>query len=451
MKDMTKGNPLKIIFMFSLPILFGSIFQQFYNMVDVIMVGRILGVDALAAMGATGALFGLLLSLAIGLVMGFSIKVAQYFGAEDFVSMRKAIANMLSLSIVCGILITILACVLAYPLLELLQTPDNIIDQSFSYLIIMFGGTLITILYNFGACVLRAIGDSKTPLYFLIISSILNIGLDYICIATLHMGIAGAAVATLLAQSVSVILCILYLFKRYEFLIPQRHDFTFGGSMMFDQFSLGLSMALMNSIVSIGSVVLQSAVNALGSTYIAAHTAARKISEMFMQPISSIGMATTTFASQNYGAKCYKRIHEGVRKSVLLGAIMSLMVVVISFTCIDFLISFFVDAKEIEVVEIAGLYMRINSIFYVALVMVLIYRNVLQGLGKKVVPIVTSIVEMGVKIIATFAFTPSLGYIGIAIAEPTAWVLMAIILYWGYHSYSKTLLQLHEEEVIANG
>lgn len=439
MKDMTKGNPLKIIFFFSLPILFGSIFQQFYNMVDTIMVGRILGVDALAAMGSTGPLFGLVLSLTIGLVMGFSIKVAQCFGAEDHASMRKAIWNMFFLSMICGVLITIISCVSSRWMLESLQTPENIIDMANQYLLIMFGGALITILYNLGACVMRAVGDSKTPLYFLIISSIINIALDYVFIAVLQVGIAGAAIATLIAQAFSVLLCVVYFMKRYRFLIPTKADLGWDGVMVKDQFGLGVSMALMNSIVSIGSVVLQSAVNNLGSTVIAGHTAARKISEMFMQPVSSLGMAATTFASQNYGAKLYARIREGVNKSVLLGGIISLIVALLSWTCIDVLIGFFVDASEVEVVDVASYYMRINSLFYIALVMVLTYRNVLQGFGKKAMPIFTSILEMVVKVVATYALTPWLAYTGIAIAEPIAWVLMAVCLYFAYHSYSKTL------------
>lgn len=445
MKEMTKGNPIKIIFMFSLPILFGNIFQQFYVMADTIMVGRILGVDALAAMGATSALFGLVLFMAIGLVMGFSIKIAQFFGAQDHHSMRLAVVNTFVLTILCGIFFTIVSTVFASPMLELLNTPADIIGMSYDYLIIMFAGTLITMLYNFGACVLRAIGDSKTPLYFLILSSIVNIILDYLFIAEFQMGIAGAAIATLIAQGLSVVLCLMYMVKKYPFLLPHKEDFHCDWKMIGDQFALGISMGLMNSVVSVGSVVLQSAVNSLGATYIAAQTAARKISELFMQPIGSIGMATTTFASQNFGAKKFSRIKEGVKKSIMLGAGMSLFVILISFTCIDFLMSFFVDPSEVEVVGIAAYYMRVNSLFYVALVMVMIYRNVLQGFGKKVVPIVTSVIEMLVKIIATFTFTPILGYTGIVIAEPVAWVLMAIILFVGYHSYVKTLKDAEEE------
>lgn len=440
MKDMTKGSPLKIIFLFSLPILFGSVFQQFYNMADTMMVGKILGIDALAAMGATAPLFGLVMSLAIGLVMGFSILVAQYFGAQKMDHMRKAIANMFMLSLVCGVIITICFCLMTDAMLEVLDTPAEIIGMSKSYLIILFAGTLITIFYNFGACVLRAVGDSKTPLYFLIFSSLVNIALDYLFIAIFHMGIAGAAIATLIAQGLSVILCLWYMVKKYPFLIPKKSDCVFPRAMIRDQLGMGISMGLMNSIVSIGSVVLQSAVNSLGSVVIAGHTASRKLSEMFMQPIASLGMAATTFASQNYGAKQYERIREGIKKTNLLGGIVSLAVILISWTCIEYLVRLFVDVTEVEVMETAAYYMRINSLFYMALVMVLTYRNVLQGFGQKTVPIFTSILEMVVKCVVTFTLAPVLGYTGIAIAEPIAWVLMAICLYFGYHRYTKKLV-----------
>lgn len=450
MKDMTSGKPLKIIFLFSMPILFGSIFQQFYNMVDIIMVGKILGLNALAAMGATSAILGLVLMLAIGMITGYSIPIARYYGADDHERMKKAVANTITFSIITGILLTILSLLLSYPILSILDTPADIIDMSNGYLYVMFGGTIITVLYNVGACILRAVGDSKTPLYFLIFSSILNIFLDYVFIAMFGFGIDGAAYATLIAQALSVILCFVYLIKKYQFLIPEKKDFKIEKAMALDQLGLGISMGLMNSIVSVGSVILQSAVNGLGATTLAAHTAARKISEMLMQPMGSIGMATTTFASQNFGAKKYHRIHEGVKQSILLSSIWSLLVVLLSFTVITFFIKFFVDAAETEVIATAAYYMRINSICYFVLGALFVYRNVLQGLGKKVVPILSSFVELVVKVATTFALTPLFGYTGIVLSEPLSWILMTILLYFGYRHYIKNLpsIDLEPEEVV---
>lgn len=450
MKDMTEGNPLKIIFLFSLPILFGNIFQQFYNMADTIMVGRILGVDALAAMGATAPLFGLATSLSIGLVMGFSILVAQHFGAQREQQIREAIANMLVLSFICGVIITICFVLLAEPLLQLLGTPVQIIGMAQSYLMILFGGTLISVFYNFAACALRAVGDSKTPLYFLMFSSVINVGLDYLFIAEFQLGISGAAFATLIAQALSVLLCFFYIRHSYQFLIPKKSDFVFDEVMIKEQFGMGISMALMNSIVSIGSVVLQSAVNSLGSMVIAGHTASRKISEVFMQPISSFGMAATTFASQNFGAKQFARIHEGVKKTILMGGLFSLLVLVVSWTCIEPIIALFVEDTQVEVIAIAAFYLKINSIFYIALVLVITYRNVLQGFGQKKIPILTSILEMIVKLAATFTLVPVLDYTGVVIAEPIAWICMAVCLYTGYRNYTGRLGYFDQKQTEKN-
>lgn len=433
MKDLTKGSPIKLIFMFALPVLLGNIFQQFYNLADTMMVGKILGIEALAAMGATGSISGLVLGMSMGVTVGFSILVAQYYGAKDMENMKKAVAGTIYLSILSGIVITIVALLLNRPILELLGTPDNIINSSYKYLTIIFAGVMISILYNTGASLLRALGDSKTSLYFLIIGTVINIGLDYVFIANLKMDVSGAAYATLISQAISVVLCVIYIYKRYPILMITRKDFHFPKGMLMNQLMMGISMGLMNSIVSIGSVILQSAVNGLGSVVIAGHTAARKISEMFMQPLVSIGIAATTFASQNLGAGHIDRIKEGIRKSVLLSFSWATFTVILSYTGIRYLILIMLDASETEAISIAVTYMRINSLFYFALAVLFIYRNVLQGIGKKTVPIISSIIEMLVKVGTTFALVPSLGYFGIAICEPIAWVLMTIFLVFFFY------------------
>lgn len=433
MKDLTTGSPIKLIFMFALPVLLGNVFQQFYNLVDTMMVGKLIGIDALAAMGATASLSGLVLGLSMGITVGFSILIAQYYGAKDTENMKKAVAGTIYLSMICGIVITIVALLLNRPILEMLSTPDNIIDTSYQYLVIIFAGTLISIFYNIGASVLRALGDSKTPLYFLIIGTVINIILDYVCIASLSLGVAGAAYATLIAQAFSVLLCVLYIKKKYPVLLLEKEDFQFPKGMLANQFAMGVSMGLMNSIVSIGSVILQSAVNSMGSVIIAGHTAARKLSEMFMQPMVSIGIAATTFASQNLGAGHIDRIKEGIRKSVLMSFIWATFTIILSFTGVRYLILIMLDASEVEAIQIAEYYLRINTVFYYSLAALFIYRNVLQGIGKKTVPIVSSIIEMLVKIAATFLLVPSLGYLGIAICEPIAWILMTVVLMFFFY------------------
>lgn len=450
MKDLTKGSPIKLIFMFALPVLLGNVFQQFYNLADTMMVGKILGIDALAAMGATGSISGLVLGLSMGITVGFTILVAQYYGAKDMENMKKAVAGTIYLSIVCGIVITIVSLLLNRPILEMLGTPDNIIDLSYKYLFIIFAGVMISILYNTGASLLRALGDSKTPLYFLIVGTVINIGLDYVFIAIFRMDVSGAAYATLISQAISVILCVVYIKQKYPILMLKKEDFQFPKGMLMNQFTMGVSMGLMNSIVSIGSVILQSAVNGLGSVVIAGHTAARKISEMFMQPMVSIGIAATTFASQNLGAGHIDRIKEGIKKSVLLSFSWATFTVILSFTCIRYLILIMLDASEVEAISIAVYYMKINSVFYYSLAALFIYRNVLQGIGKKTVPIVSSIIEMLVKVVTTFALVPSLGYLGVAVCEPIAWVIMTIFLMYFFYKDERFKRKPYNNEVIVD-
>ena len=274
------------------------------------------------------------------------------------------------------------------------------------------------------ASMMRSIGDSRTPLYFLIIASILNVALDYIFIAIIQLGVAGAAYATVIAQLVSVILCFLYMRKKYPMFIVKKEDFHVEREILRKQLSMGISMGLMNSIVSLGSVILQSAVNSLGEVTIAAHTAARKVVEMFMQPLISIAIADTTFVSQNLGAQRFSRIRAGMKSSVWISFLWVCIVVLLSFTCIDFFIGFLVNAKQTEVISLAAYYTRISSVFYFILAVLFIYRNGLQGLGNGRGPIISSCIEMAVKIAATFALIPFTGYTGVCLAEPIAWSLM---------------------------
>lgn len=428
MKNMTTGNTTKLILGFALPVLLGNIFQQFYMMADTMMVGRILGVQALAAMGATSSLSGLVLGLTTGVSMGVSVMIAHYYGARDEAKMKQACAGCIKLCAISVCIIFIVALALKVPLLHLLQTPESIMEMSDTYLTIIIFGLFVTMAYNAMASMLRAIGDSKTPLYFLIVASLTNVLLDYIFIANFHMGIAGAGYATLISQALSVVLCFIYLKKKYPIFILKRGEFHVEKSILKRQITMGISMGLMNSIVSIGSVVLQSAVNGLGELTIAAHSAARKIVEMFMQPLVSIAIADTTFVSQNIGAHKFHRIREGIKHSLWISFIWVVFVIFISFTCIDFFIGFLVSAQQSKVIELAAYYTRISSVFYFALAALFIYRNSLQGLGNGRIPIVSSCIEMGVKVVATFALIPYTGYTGICLAEPIAWTLMAPVL-----------------------
>ncbi|MEG2684692.1 MAG: MATE family efflux transporter [Erysipelotrichaceae bacterium] len=428
MKNMCEGPVLKTLLMFAMPLVLGSLFQQLYNVTDTIIVGQVLGINSLQAMGATSPLYGLILSLTIGLVNGIAIPIAKYFGAKDYDNMRKAIANTFVYCTVIGIAMTIVALIINVPLLELLKTPDKLIGMSSSYLGIISSGLIIAVLYNVLGCVLRSVGDSKTPLYFLILSAFINIILDYILLKYTSLGVNGAAIATLIAQSVSVILATIVLFKKFKSIVPQKKDFVFEKEMSKEQITLGISMSLMASIVSIGTVVLQSSVNALGPLYIGAHTASRKIIEMLMTPLSSIGMAATTFASQNFGAKKYSRIKELVKKASLIGFVYTIVVIIITYTNADFFIKLFLKEYDAEVIAISSQYLKFSVLLFFALGPLFIIRNVLQGMGETLVPIISSILECLVKVAAVFILVPYLNYNGVILAEPLAWLIMFIVL-----------------------
>lgn len=425
---MTSGSTAKLIISFAIPVLLGNVFQQFYTMADTMMVGQILGVNALAAMGAAASLSGLIIGLTTGVSMGVSIMIAQYYGANDEKGIKMATAGCIRLCIISVIVIFLVAIILKMPVLRLLQTPASIIEMADTYLTIIIVGLFVTMAYNAMASMLRAIGDSKTPLYFLIVASLTNVLLDYIFIANLHLGIAGAGYATVISQILSVVLCFFYMRKKYPMFMLKKGEYYVEKEIFRKQLTMGISMGLMNSIVSIGSVVLQSAVNGLGEITIAAHTAARKVVEMFMQPMVSIAIADTTFVSQNAGAKKYHRIREGLKHSLWISFAWVAFVIILSFTSIEFFIGFLIDSKQTEVIELAAYYTRISSVFYFALAALFIFRNSLQGLGNGRIPIVSSCIEMIVKVVATFVLIPYTGYTGICLAEPIAWALMAPVL-----------------------
>ncbi|MEG0469562.1 MAG: MATE family efflux transporter [Longicatena sp.] len=429
MKNMTEGNTTKLILAFAIPVLLGNIFQQFYNMADTMMVGQILGVKALAAMGAGASLSGLVIGLVSGVSMGVSIMIAQYYGAKDEKGMKMAVAGCIRLCTIIVCIIVFVALLVKRPVLQLLQTPTSIIDMTDTYLTIIIVGLFVTMAYNAMASMLRSIGDSKTPLYFLIVASLTNVLLDYIFIAYFHWGIAGAGYATVISQVLSVVLCFFYMKKKYPMFILHRGEYYVEKDILNKQLSMGISMGLMNSIVSVGSVVLQSAVNGLGEITIAAHTAARKVAEMFMQPLISIAIADTTFVSQNLGAKKYHRIREGLKHSVWISFIWVLFVILISFFGVDKIIGLLVSSTETKVVSLATYYCRVSAGFYFVLAILFIYRNSLQGMGNGRIPIISSIIEMVVKVVATFALIPYTGYTGVCLAEPIAWSLMAPVLF----------------------
>ena len=435
-KDMTAGNPAKLICMFSIPLLIGNLFQQFYSMVDTAIVGRFVGVNALAAVGATGIMSFLIIDFVLGLTAGFAVPIAQTFGANDKDKMRHYVAMSIYLSIALSIVVTILAVFLAKPLLELMNTPADIIDDAYTYIVIIFAGLSTTVFYNMIAGVLRSIGDSKTPLYFLIVASILNIILDLIFILNFKMGVAGAAYATVISQGISGLLCLIYTIKRYKILHLTKEDFHYKANSIIKLLKLGLPMALQYSITAIGVMVLQSAVNSLGSIVVAAYTAASKVEQLAMQPFKTLGITMATYTGQNLGAGKIDRIKKGVNSGMLLCTICCFASgLLILFWSEDLVRLFVTDSPEaIQVVSVAKTYLMTVVTYFIPLGAIFIYRNSLQGMGEGMITLLAGLIELVSRSVVALGFTATFGYTAVCLATPAAWVtaglFLVIVYYW---------------------
>lgn len=426
--DMTKGKPLIIIFMFALPILGGNVFQLFYNIADTMVVGHVLGEVSLAAVGSTAAVYSLIISFANGMANGFSIIAARYFGSKDGDKLRQTFASSICLTIVIAILLTVIGQIFLMPMLERLNTPGEIIHEAHSYISVILWFVIVTMFYNVLAGILRAVGNSKMPLLFLIIASIVNVILVYIFVAIIDLGVQGAAIATVISQILSLVLCIIYIIKKCPFLHLSRSDFKLDRRLVSELFTTGLSMALMLSIVAIGTVILQSAINDFGNDTIAAHTAARRISEIFMLPISTIGVAASTFTSQNYGARNFKRIATGINYSFLIAAIWVIISNIIIFLFASGIVTLITGSDKDELIATSIKYLKINLPFYPFLAILVILRNVLQGIGSRIIPIVSSFIEFAGKFLVVGILVPTMGYLGICISEPMIWFVCSLVV-----------------------
>ena len=430
--NLLEGPILRAMIAFAIPIMIANIFQQLYNTVDIMIVGRFLGEESLAAVGATAAIFELVVGFAIGIGNGMGIVIARYYGAGNYEKLKSAVAATFVIGGVLSIIIAILGNFTLYPLLELLGTPSNIIAQSYEYiyLIIVFVG--VTLAYNLCAGLLRAVGDSKAALYFLIFSAIINTVLDIYFIAYLHMGVRSAGIATIISQGISAVLCFTYIRKKTPFLIPSKKHFTWNKKLYADLLGQGISMGLMFSVVSIGTVVLQTSINALGSTIISAQTSARRIMIFALLPIIAMNATVTTFTSQNFGARQYRRIVEGLRQAMTIAITWSIFISIVLFFAGPYLNELVTGSNDEELIYQASLYLKISSVFYPALSILVILRNALQGLGQKMMPLLSSIIEMLGKIFFVIFIIPSTGYLGVILVEPILWCIMAIQLYYAF-------------------
>lgn len=433
-KEMTSGKPYKLILSFALPMIFGNVFQQLYNMVDTIIVGKYVGVDALAAVGSTGAINFLVIGFALGICSGFSIPVAQSFGAGNHSQMRQYVANSIYLSAAAAVILTVTTMLLTGPILRITNTPEEIYDDAYRYIIVIFAGISATIFYNMLAGILRALGDSKTPLVFLGISSVLNIILDLTFIIVFKMGVFGASFATVISQGISALLCLFYTIKNYDILKFDSFELKPDMEKMKKLVAIGVPMALQFSITAIGSIILQSAVNTLGKTAVASMTAAIKIQTVAMGPMESMGITMATYCGQNRGARKYSRITAGIGQSI--GMIM--IYCVVACAAISFfggaLTTLFIDKKTTDpeniqkIIDLSVYYLRMNGIFYPFLGVLFIIRNSLQGLGYSMLPMLAGVSELAARSLVAILFVSSIGYSAVCLASPVAWVFADIVL-----------------------
>lgn len=446
-KDMTVGSPMKLILGFSIPLLFGFLFQQFYNLMDTLIVGRFLGVDALAAVGSTGALNFLIIGFCMGVCNGFALPLAHRFGAGDYRGLRAFMMNAVYLAVVFAAVMTVVTVVFCRPILRVMQTPENIIDGAYSYIVIIFIGIPVTYLYNLVAGIIRSMGDSRTPVVFLVLASVINIVLDLVFIVGFHTGVSGAALATVISQGVSGVGCLIYSWKKFDILHPDSAERSVNYSYMKTLCGMGVPMGLQYSITAIGSVILQSAVNTLGSNAVASMTAGSKIGMFFCCPFDALGSTMATYGGQNVGAKKLDRISAGLKSCSLLGIGYSVLAFGILAFAGRYLALFFVESAETQVIENVQLFLMINSAFYIPLAFVNIVRFLIQGMGYSKFAILAGVCEMAARTLVGFAFVPVFGFPAACFASPIAWIFADLFLFPAYfHVLKKTKKMLKVAE-----
>lgn len=434
-KNLTAGSPLKLIVVFTLPLLIGNLFQQFYALSDTIVVGRMLGVDALAAVGASGSLQFLLFGFAMGASAGLAIPVSRAFGAGDLPAMRRAVATGALISLLIAVAITLIGTLGASTLLTWLGTPPELMAQSTTFLTVLFSGSLATVSFNYLASVIRALGDSRTPLYFLIMASTLNVALVVAFIGGLGTGVGGAAFATVLSQLVSVLLCLVLVWRRMPDLHLRRADWRIRLGDVRESSKLGLTLGFQMSIIAIGAAMLQFGINGLGTNAVAAFTAAMRVDQVAVIPLATVGVAMTTYVAQNAGARQWARIRHGVRQALLLAIAMSLVLGLAIFLFGTQMVRLFIGSGQEVVVSMAHRYLVINAALYAILAVLFVLRHVIQGLGSTFAPTMAGVLELVARGIIGLFVVQHVGFIGVILAAPVAWAaaLVPLLAAWYFH------------------
>lgn len=432
--DMIQGPIFRSLVLFALPLLGSNIFQQFYNTMDTMIVGNYLGDVSLAAIGVCTPIYDLLVGFGLGIGNGLAIVTARSFGSGDMDQLKKSVASSMVIGIFASLVITLIAQVSLYPLLRVLNTPEEIIDEAYGYISTVTLFIIVMFAYNLCAGLLRAIGNSFMPLVFLVVSSCFNIVLDILFITRFNMGVRGAAVATVISQGISVVFCIIYILKKTRILVPERIHFAADKAMYKELLGQGFSMGFMSSIVSAGSVILQYGINGLGYLIIAAHTAARKLYMFSMMPISAMGLAFSTFVSQNKGANEGLRIRKAIKDVYIYDAVVTAVITVLMWFLAPSLVKWISGSSEAVVLENGARYLRVVAPFYVVLGMLLATRFALQGLGQKLLPLVSSVIEFFGKILFVMVFIPRFAYTAVIFCEPVIWCVMTAQLVYTFYT-----------------
>ena len=436
-KDLTQGEPIKLMLIFSIPLLIGNIFQQFYNIADIIIVGRTLGMEALAAVGAVSPLFFLIMFIIVGLTGGFAVITGQKFGAKDYDAVRRSVTVSTVLSCIFTLIFSLLCCLFLTQILRWMNVPSEIFRDAFWYTFICITGLIVTNFYNLLASVIRALGDSLTPLYALIIASIINIVLALIFIIQLGWGVPGSAVALILSQGISGLLCVLYVRYKMPILHLKRSDWKFKIADMqyaWEHLKVGIPMAVQFAILGIGILIIQAVCNSFGPDVIASFTASLRIEQIAVLPMVTFGIALSTFVAQNFGAGHFSRIRNGVMKASFINLILSFIMAIIMHFWGSNLVKLFVGSANTHIIELAHSYLFVSSLFYFFIAQVFIYRNALQGLGRPVIPMLASVGELIVRAFFAIYLADIIGYYSVFYAGPISWVTASSVLAIGYYT-----------------
>ena len=439
--DMTKGSPVRLVIKFIIPLIIGNIFQQLYSMVDTIIVGKYVGTNALAGVGSTGSINFFILGFAMGMTNGFSIPIAQSFGANDHNRVRHFVAMSGYLTVIVAIVMTIISCLALSHILTLMNTPYEIYDYAYQYMIIILMGLFTNMAYNMTASILRALGDSKTPLYFLIIASFLNIGLDLIFILLFNMGVSGAAYATVISQGLSALLCAIYMYKKFSILKMEKQNLIYKKKSASLLLKIGFPMAFQTSVVATGSMLLQSAVNSLGTVAVASYTVCCRIEQLAIQPFFTLGIAASTFTGQNLGAGKIDRIKEGIKKMTIIGLVIALICILIIYLFNEPLINLFISEgnDKAPVIKYAKQYLFWECLFLIPLMLLILYRSALQGMGDVVFSTFAGIIELFGRVTVAIGLVNFIGFLAISLAPPAAWVGACILIVPAYFIKIKKL------------